>query len=265
MKMENQLNIPYVNGIIAAALLTGLTACGGTTTQPTTATETPDLVAAPALGSATDNGSPASEPNPAVPNPPSENPVVTTPEVTTPTVTTIVPPDTDTPTADSGVVDTGITDQMLIGAASTVVCDADAAEFNPTMLALINASRVEARMCGSNLRAPVPTLQWNDKLAVAATMHGNDMASNNFFDHTGSDGLGVGDRATAATYNWRAVGENIAAGQLDQAEVHQGWLDSEGHCINIMNQLFTEVGAACINNSSSDFGNYWVVVFGDSK
>lgn len=156
-------------------------------------------------------------------------------------------------------------DQELLDAAGDVGCDAEAGLFNATMLELINASRSEVRMCGELLREAVSTVTWNDNLAAAAAMHGNDMATNNFFDHTGSDGLGVGERATTALYNWRAVGENIAAGQQDQAEVHQGWLDSEGHCKNIMNNLFTEVGAACITDPGSDFGTYWVVVFGDHK
>ena len=104
---------------------------------------------------------------------------------------------------------------------------------------------------------------WNNRLAQAAANHANDMVTHNFFSHDGSDGLGVSDRADAVAYNWRAIGENIAAGQRDIEEVHQGWLDSPGHCRNIMNSLYTEVGAACVTSNSADYGTYWVVVFGD--
>ena len=73
----------------------------------------------------------------------------------------------------------------------------------------------------------------------------------------------MSDRADSVAYNWRAIGENIAAGQLEIEEVHQGWLDSPGHCRNIMNPLFTEVGAACVTGVDTDYGTYWAVVFGD--
>lgn len=152
---------------------------------------------------------------------------------------------------------------QLVAGASGVACDAPLGEFQSTMLAVINESRLSARMCGAANHDAVNTVTWNDQLTVAAHAHAQDMVSFNFFSHDGSDGLSVSDRADAASYNWRAVGENIAAGQVDIAEVHQGWLDSPGHCRNIMNSLYSEVGAACIVSGNSDFGSYWVVVFGD--
>jgi len=41
-------------------------------------------------------------------------------------------------------------------------------------------------------------------------------------------------------------------------------LTSPPHCLNIMNKLFTEIGVACVNGPGTDFGDYWVVVFGDT-
>ena len=161
--------------------------------------------------------------------------------------------------------DAVVINQLLIDGASNVSCEAPEEIFRDTMLELVNATRIEARMCGTLERAAVSTIQWNNSLAAAAQFHANDMTVNNFFSHTGSDGLGVVDRVEATGYVWRAVGENIAAGQLDVAEVHQGWVDSQGHCVNIMNSAFTEVGAACVSDPGTDFGNYWVVVFGDSQ
>lgn len=238
-------------GFFTTVVLTGLTACGGATSPSIPASEVLEPVAAPALDNV----------------PLDSNADLVVPDVveleTPPTDSKITDPQELLPALEEEVPFTP--DQIVLGAASDVTCDADAALFNVTMLELINASRSEARMCGVNQRAAVPTVQWNDTLTEAAVLHANDMVSNNFFSHDGSDGLGVSDRATAAGYNWRAVGENIAAGQVDQAEVHQGWLDSEGHCKNIMNSSFTEVGAACVSDPGTDFGTYWVVVFGDSK
>ncbi len=158
-----------------------------------------------------------------------------------------------------------VVNQELIDGAVSLGCDALSAEFSTTMAELINTSRSEARMCGTASRAPVPAISWNNTLTETARVHANDMAANNFFDHEGSDGTSVADRATRTGYTWRAIGENIAAGQLSMAEVHKGWVDSPGHCRNIMNSLYTEVGAVCVTDANSDFGTYWVVVFGSAK
>jgi uncharacterized protein YkwD len=173
-----------------------------------------------------------------------------------------------TSTADNGSdnepADNGAVDLQLVAGASQVACDtSDAEQFRETMLAVIRASRAAARMCGDSSHGATTTVTWNPLLAEAALSHVQDMATFNFFSHEGSDGLSVSNRADNVGYNWRAIGENIAAGQLDIEEVHQGWLDSPGHCRNIMNPIFTEVGAACVVGSDTDYGTYWAVVFGD--
>lgn len=231
-----------LNALVISFFMAGLTACGGGTSSQLPGSDSveqmPELIMAPAL---------------------STQPVVETIDSVSQELSNEQPATTDAPLgADQNLI-------ALINDAAQVSCDAGPEIFSSTMLELINASRVEARRCGMNIHGAVATLTWNEELAAAAELHSNDMASNNFFSHTGSDGLEVRDRAENAGYAWRAIGENIAAGQLDQGEVHQGWLDSEGHCRNIMNEVFTEVGAACVNNTNSDFGNYWTVVFGDAR
>lgn len=155
-------------------------------------------------------------------------------------------------------------EQQLIAAASTLSCTASNSEaFRDTMLAVIKAARSASRMCGNSSHEATGAVTWNPLLEQAALSHVQDMARFNFFSHEGSDGLSVSNRADGVGYNWRAIGENIAAGQLEIEEVHQGWIDSPGHCRNIMNPLFTEVGAACVPGADTDYGTYWAVVFGD--
>jgi uncharacterized protein YkwD len=89
------------------------------------------------------------------------------------------------------------------------------------------------------------------------------MADNNYFSHTGSDGSNAGQSVSATGYSWRAWGENIAAGDATVESVVTGWLDSPGHCGNIMNPIVTEMGAASTSNSSADFQIYWTQVFAD--
>ncbi len=130
------------------------------------------------------------------------------------------------------------------------------------MLALVNEARSQARMCGTNSMPAVSPLTWNCRLALAAAVHSEDMASMNFFSHTGSDGLSMVERSTAAGYEYRALGENIAAGYTTVEQVMAGWLNSPGHCRNIMSANFTEMGAARRINDNSDFRTYWTQVFG---
>ena len=87
------------------------------------------------------------------------------------------------------------------------------------------------------------------------------MATDNFFDHTGSDNSNAGERIVEQNYNWVTYGENIAAGMQGTQQAVDGWLDSPGHCANIMNPLFTEMGVACSRNAGTKYGTYWTQVF----
>ena len=123
------------------------------------------------------------------------------------------------------------------------------------MLDLINKARTEGCICGDQLMPPVPKLTYNFLLEKAAVGHSEDMAKNKFMDHTGSDGSTPGTRITVAGYKYRAAGENVAAGYRSVEEVMNGWLNSPGHCRNIMSNNYKEVGVAMVNN-------YWTQVFG---
>jgi uncharacterized protein YkwD len=109
----------------------------------------------------------------------------------------------------------------------------------------VNQARSVARMCGNTPCPAAPAVEWNDSLAMAAYLHSSDMAIHEFFSHTGSDGTSPGDRITREGYDWRTYGENIAVNYPTVSAVMQGWLGSDGHCRNIMNPAFQEIGAAC--------------------
>ncbi|MCQ3000292.1 CAP domain-containing protein [Pseudomonas syringae] len=130
------------------------------------------------------------------------------------------------------------------------------------LLALINAARAQARQCGTQAVTASKPLTWNPALASAAENHSRGMANNNFFDHMDRDGRMPGDRAELAGYSGRQIGENIAAGQGSVAKVVEGWLASPGHCANLMNPAFSELGAAYAVDPKSDAGIYWTGVFG---
>lgn len=123
------------------------------------------------------------------------------------------------------------------------------------MLGLVNEVRTKGCTCGATAMPSVPELSWNDLLAKAAYDHSNDMKANDYFSHTGIGNTTPGDRISAVGYNWRVYGENIALGQTTEQMVMNSWLSSEGHCKNIMNKNFKDIG-------SGRSGNYWTQVFG---
>ena len=88
------------------------------------------------------------------------------------------------------------------------------------------------------------------------------MAQYSHFAHEGRDGSSAADRATRAGYNWKTVGENIAAGQTTPETVVEGWLKSPQHCANLMAPQFREMGVAFAVNNASEAGIYWVQLFG---
>ncbi|GFM65675.1 hypothetical protein PSCICJ_17930 [Pseudomonas cichorii] len=130
------------------------------------------------------------------------------------------------------------------------------------LLELINTARSQPRQCGTQAFNATTPLTWNATLATAAEGHTRSMANNSFFDHKGRDGSTPGDRAELAGYIAQQIGENIAAGQDTTRKVVDGWLASPGHCANLMNPGFRELGAAYAIDPKSDAGIYWTAMFG---
>jgi uncharacterized protein YkwD len=140
----------------------------------------------------------------------------------------------------------------------------DLPNFESDVLTLVNAHRAAGASCGSKGSFPaVAPLAWNAMLAQASLVHSDDMVAANFFSHTGSNGSNAGQRATAAGYIWQSVGENIAAGQRSVAAVVAGWMASPGHCANIMQASFRDIGVACVNGGAGNaYATYWTMALG---
>lgn len=136
----------------------------------------------------------------------------------------------------------------------------DLPDFQAALLRQVNAARARARSCGSTALPAVPPLAWDARLFSAAARHSTDMAVHDYFSHTGRDGRTVDQRVLAEGYAWTSVGENIAAGPPSVAAVVAGWLDSPGHCSNLMRAGYVHVGVACVQRSGSTYGRYWTMV-----
>jgi uncharacterized protein YkwD len=133
------------------------------------------------------------------------------------------------------------------------------ANFQQEIMNRVNQARASSRMCGSTFYNATTTLKWNTNLFNAAAGHSADMAKNNYFSHTSLDGRNAGQRITAAGYKWRAYGENIAAGQSTAEIVVNGWLNSPGHCANIMRSNYTEIGVSCVKGTNARYKTYWTM------
>jgi hypothetical protein len=134
------------------------------------------------------------------------------------------------------------------------------------LVTLVNAARAQGHTCGTEYFGPAAPVAWNPDLAEAALAHSTDMATRRYFNHKAPDGSMVGERAARAGYHGYRAGENIASGQHSVQEVLTSWLESPGHCANIMNPGFRDMGAAwVINPDNRNHTPYWTQVFGASR
>ena len=60
--------------------------------------------------------------------------------------------------------------------------------------------------------------------------------------HTGAGGSNAGQRMNAAGFNWNSWAENVGWNYPSANDMLQGWVNSPGHCANIMGPSFTHVG-----------------------
>lgn len=126
---------------------------------------------------------------------------------------------------------------------------------------LVNIARSKPRRCGRERFAAAPPLRESRQLTRAAADHARDMARRKYFDHRGSDGSEPRDRVRRSGYQWVLTGENIAFGPESAEEVVAGWLESPGHCANIMERRFRDIGVGvAIGKKRGHI--YWVQEFG---
>ncbi|WP_158222400.1 CAP domain-containing protein [Tamilnaduibacter salinus] len=147
---------------------------------------------------------------------------------------------------------------------TTVVVDGcEISRQQARVLKAVNEFRSQPQSCGDKSFNSAPAVSYSCALQPAADRHSNDMASNNFFSHTGSDGLKVAQRVSEQTdYQWSLLGENIAAGFSDPQAMVKAWGESTGHCKNLMNPDFDDMAVKRVDGKQTDYDNYWTQVLG---
>jgi uncharacterized protein YkwD len=143
-------------------------------------------------------------------------------------------------------------------------CDDE--DVSPRMVAVINEARAEAQVCRGVQFPATASVTWSGTLRASTDLHADDMANNNFFSHQGTNGSFVDDRATLAGYDFEKVGESLAAGFASPEQTVDAWLaSSDGHCENLLDPSFDEVGASCRFNAESLHKTYWAMTMGKSR
>lgn len=124
---------------------------------------------------------------------------------------------------------------------------------NANQLAGAIAQGLNAQRRANGLRA----LNFNPRLSESAQVHACDMARRNFFDHRGSDGSNVQNRARRVGYRDCLIAENLAWGYPEPSTIITGWMNSPGHRRNMLLRDVREFG---IGITQGPRGPYWVLV-----
>jgi len=159
---------------------------------------------------------------------------------------------------DIGIYQRGLDSWLLLASPYVVPSSTQVPVLSARVLELVNQARARGARCGERAFAPAPPVQLSNLLANVAYSHAADMASHGYFEHQDLEGHTPADRVRAAGYREKLVGENIAYGPQTADEVVQGWMESPGHCENIMDARFADMGVAFALGKSGKRGLYWV-------
>ena len=130
--------------------------------------------------------------------------------------------------------------------------DASPDQYAEILFHLINRARAEKGL---------QHLTLNPVLSAAARAHSHDMAVNDYFSHTGSDGSDPTSRLVNQGYQFTYNGENLFAGG-DPYLAMTMWMNSTVHRENMLYPLFSEFGIGIASNPNSTYGIYYTIEFG---
>lgn len=107
----------------------------------------------------------------------------------------------------------------------------------------------------------LPALREDPRLDRSAQEWTNTMVHDDAFSH----GSNFSARISAAGFHWSTAGENIATGFATPRSVVRAWMQSAGHCRNILAPSFSAVGtgvvAKHINQYSGRNSSTWTQDF----
>ena len=139
------------------------------------------------------------------------------------------------------------------------------ADYEDQVLDLVNQERFTGGQCGETRMTKVDPLEMDDVLRDVARAYSQRMGEEGFFDHYDPAGKGPEDRVADAGFGGAyPIGENIAMGARTPEEVVDGWMHSEGHCLNILEGDFHVIGIGLYEDPSDPMGFWWTQDFAGS-
>ena len=165
------------------------------------------------------------------------------------------------PPPDTGAMCVPGVDRMCLDCMDLAAWPAEWVEEEEALLARMNEARMEGGTCDDMPYDPLPPFVVDPTLRRLARCHSQDMAENDLFSHTGSDGRTHDDRVRDSGYPG-STSENITAGGSGGRMAAMVWLLSPGHCLAITDGRFDEVGVGLGRWEGADHGNYWTADFG---
>jgi uncharacterized protein YkwD len=162
--------------------------------------------------------------------------------------------------SEIGVFQRGASTWLVLADPVSAPDPADQEAIARQVLERVNAARQQDRKCGRREFGAAHPLELSPTLSQVAMEHARDMANHGKMSHRGSDGSEPAQRVTRAGYRWRTTAENVAAGQPGAEAVVAHWLNSPGHCANLMGTQFTQMGVAFAIDPRDSARVYWAQV-----
>ncbi|WP_169871073.1 CAP domain-containing protein [Shouchella patagoniensis] len=99
------------------------------------------------------------------------------------------------------------------------------------------------------------TLEWSEEVSDIAYLHSLDMHDEQYFDHKSPLRGTLTDRFETGGVPFERAGENIALKYVDGIAAVEGWLNSEGHRVNLLHHDFTYLGVGVYGEYYTQ--NFW--------
>jgi uncharacterized protein YkwD len=154
--------------------------------------------------------------------------------------------------ASSSLVSVAAAHARGCAAARRTIAHASRAQLQRAVVCLINKQRHSRGL---------PGLRESARLNRSAQGWTNVMVTHRDFSH----GADFAARISAVGFDWSNVGENIATGYSTPIGVVKAWMASKGHCQNILNPQYRDVGTGVSDRSiagHSTLAGTWTQDFG---
>jgi uncharacterized protein YkwD len=133
--------------------------------------------------------------------------------------------------------------------ANTAIAASTRLAVRAAVICLINRQRTSRGL---------PGLAASSKLDRSAQGWTNELVSHHEFTH----GADFAERISAAGFDWSQAGENIATGYPTPTSVVAGWMQSTGHCENILDPAYRYVGTGVSARATILSPGTWTQDFG---